>query len=286
MAEQRADRPLHPVPVERIGVEIAEDHRLRALGQAAGAARVIDDPARALWGEIVPIQNRISAALRRPLRSSGPSNTGGLGWLMRRWRRAPEGDVIGASQWLFEERRRRAQTASLWKGAPPAFTGRRATSCGAALRRRSLEAADRGLIDRKPREDRHSELARKHAPSIGVARPVGCAVAVEIDAARLAGVHRRAEAVGVGERRACGGQLRQRPLELRERLARRVVIELLDRQDVRPHGAKDLDDGVDLRRVLLGGLRGLGLAGARSNRRGETVQGAQAVDQLAGRAAR
>ncbi len=57
-----------------------------------------------------------------PLRSSGPSNTGGVGWLTRKCT-AFLPISIGTSQWDFEERRNTSSSAGEYHGVPGGSSG-------------------------------------------------------------------------------------------------------------------------------------------------------------------
>jgi hypothetical protein len=99
------------------------------------------------------------------------------------------------------------------------------------------------------RVDGHPELAGVEAEAEGVVRPADDAVVVEVEPGRDAGVRLRREAVRVVDRR--GAVLRDREvvvLEEAERDAARVVVELVDQDDVRPD-ALDRLGGVPRLRV-------------------------------------
>jgi hypothetical protein len=64
--------------VDGVSVEISQDEKMTTDRQAAFAASVIVNPLR-LFGSQIVDPKRISSAFRQPLRSSGPSNAGGVG---------------------------------------------------------------------------------------------------------------------------------------------------------------------------------------------------------------
>jgi hypothetical protein len=109
-----------------------------------------------------------------------------------------------------------------------------------------LERAGPLGVDRVLRVDGHTELAREEAEAPGVVRPAHRAAVVEIEARCDARVGRGDEPVREGDR--VSTVLREREVVvLEERERRRLVVELVDKQDVRPSALDDLCHGLGLR---------------------------------------
>jgi predicted ATPase len=70
-----------------------------------------------------PPRKRIWSWLRVPLRSSGPSKIGAVGWLTRKWTRLPRLSSIGRSQVLFDERRKMSSSSGEYQSAGAGVAG-------------------------------------------------------------------------------------------------------------------------------------------------------------------
>jgi hypothetical protein len=142
--------------------------------------------------------SRISSWLRTPLRSSGPSKTGGVGWLTRKWTR-PSGVRTGRSQCDFEDRRSCDHTS----GAIPVLpvfgsTGDFAPGIALHFSIWKLRIARRRS---DTRQHQHAVLARVRPKPQASLPAADLAVVVEVHAAGHAGVHRREVASSVADRR-------------------------------------------------------------------------------------
>ena len=208
-----------------------------------------------------------------PFRSSGPSKTGGVGWLTRKWTTAPS-TSIGTSQWLFDESGKIASSSALYQSCAAGVVGSSAAGRRHVLPEEMLEGPHVVGQDRVLRVDDHPELALEHAEAqrvvaVGVVagRRVGDAVVVEVEPARDAGVRRCDERVWLVDRR--GPVVRDLevvvPEGIHERAVRmrrrgRVEVELVDEQDLGPDALDDLCDGIGLG-VARSRQVGQGLAG-------------------------
>jgi hypothetical protein len=117
-------------------------------------------------------------------------------------------------------------------------------------------------LQRVARQYQHAVLAGKAAEAPGVAGAAGCAVAVQVQPAVDAGVHRRAEVMGVADRLLAVTAVPQVVLvEQRGGVHRRVEVELVQQHDVRPQSLQDFRQ-LQQARVLAGLQRRRELPGA------------------------
>ena len=96
-------------------------------------------------------------------------------------------------------------------------------------------------IDREPRQQGHGVLAREFAEAQRIFAALHAAVVVQVEAGRLPGV--RFGEKGMRELDGRGTVLwpaQVVSLEIAQRRAGGVVVELLQQQDVRPHALDDL----------------------------------------------
>ena len=233
-ARRRGDRLARAGAVERIEVEVAEEHQ-RPGGRGRLAARVVAERARRRDRRT---RSRISSRLRRRLKPSAPSKSGGVGLAASRCSRAPPGRHRHVPVRARRQPAAPPAPPASGNGVPSVRTGSSAPGRSAQSSRRKVRApaASIGSRDRIAMPPWPGNLPQPKRV-VPAHRPP---VAVEVVARGLAGVDRGVEAVRVVD---AVRPLREQRGEGGERAAAQVVVEAGEEQDVGTDGADHRGDG-------------------------------------------